>query len=127
MRLAAPVSDPVSVLGYVQSVSCRHEEQGVIRWGREASRWHRVPKAGSAALTLGTTPEVVTPSPLRPLTPRAAAGWRALCTQEGVTQTALAEALGHELARIADSGAVPAWLRPVIEEARSVAGQRRER
>ena len=47
---------------------------------------------------------VVPLSPLRRLSPKAAEGWRAFCAAQGCTHTALAEALGPELARSPQRG-----------------------
>ncbi|HEY1633530.1 MAG TPA: hypothetical protein VGF64_02145 [Acidimicrobiales bacterium] len=44
-----------------------------------------------------------------------------------MTQSALAEVLGNEFAKIADTGRVPSWLRPLVTEARRVSSTRRER
>jgi hypothetical protein len=68
---------------------------------------------------------MVTPQPFRRLTPQAADGWRAFCAVHGTTQTALAEAMGRELAQYAEPDRLPAFLRPIVHEARHIAAERR--
>ena len=68
---------------------------------------------------------MVTPQPFRRLTPQAADGWRSFSAVHGTTQTALAEALGRELAQHDNPDKLPPFLRPIVIEARKVAAQRR--
>jgi hypothetical protein len=67
-------------------------------------------------------------SPLRRLSPESADGWRAFCAREGVTMSALAEALGLGLASMVEDGRpTPPWFRTIVLEARAIASSRRER
>jgi hypothetical protein len=68
---------------------------------------------------------MVTPQPFRRLSPDAADGWRSFCAIHGTTQTALAEAMGMELAQHADPDQLVAFLRPIVHEARRIAAERR--
>jgi hypothetical protein len=69
---------------------------------------------------------VVNPPAMGRLSPGASTGWRRYCSEQGVTQTALAEALGRAMGRAVDGERLPSW-QAIVADARQIAGERRER
>lgn len=54
-------------------------------------------------------------------------GWKRFAEEQGVTVSALIEAIGRQLASIDEHTRLPDFLRSAVREARSISAERRER